>query len=191
MDSTLFVVLSLAAILLLSLMLFLALFEPGLKYSIARLPEASLGTPYFVPDRSAREELVRAIRDRGVAVRILTPGRHSDQFLTRRSSRRLYGDLLEAGAEIREYRPAMIHVKSLVVDELWSVVGSTNFDNRSFGLNDEVNLAACDATLARRLLEDFARDLAHSRAVSYQDWRRRPLTERSQELVGWLLERQQ
>jgi cardiolipin synthase len=151
----------------------------------------AITTPYFVPDRSVREELVRAIHDRGVEVRILTPGRHTDQLLTRRSSRRLYGELLAAGASIHEYRPAMIHVKALVVDGLWSVVGSTNFDNRSFGLNDEVNLAACDAALAGRLLEDFARDLADSRAVSYGDWRRRPLTERSQELVGWLLERQQ
>jgi cardiolipin synthase A/B len=148
-------------------------------------------TPYFLPDRSARQELVQAIRDRGVEVRILTPGRHTDQLLTRRSSRRLYGPLLEAGARIFEYRPAMIHVKTLIVDELWSVVGSTNFDNRSFGLNDEVNLAACDGELAARLLRDFARDLADSRSVSYPEWRRRPILERGQEWVGWLLERQQ
>jgi cardiolipin synthase len=147
-------------------------------------------TPYFVPDKSVRREIVRAV-ERGVRVRIITPGRHSDQLLTRRSSRRLYGPLLEAGAEIYEYQPAMIHVKSLVVDELWSVVGSTNFDNRSFGLNDEVNLAVCDASLAQRLLEDFARDLAVSRAIGYRDWQRRSLLERGHEWLGRLLERQQ
>jgi cardiolipin synthase len=71
------------------------------------------------------------------------------------------------------------------------VVGSTNFDNRSFGLNDEVNLAAFDAGLADRLQQDFARDLAHSRAVSYDEWRRRSIFERAHEWLGWILERQQ
>jgi cardiolipin synthase len=148
-------------------------------------------TPYFLPDRSARSELVRAIRERGVQVAIITPGRHADHLLTRRSSRRLYGDLLRAGASIYEYQPAMIHAKVLVVDGAWSVVGSTNFDNRSFGLNDEVNLAAYCPELAARLEEDFARDVAQSRQVNYQTWRRRPFFERGHELLGWLLERQQ
>jgi cardiolipin synthase A/B len=85
----------------------------------------------------------------------------------------------------------MIHAKVLVVDGAWSVVGSTNFDNRSFGLNDEVNLAAYCPELAGRLEEDFARDVAHSRQVNYQTWRRRPFSERGHELLGWLLERQQ
>jgi len=148
-------------------------------------------TPYFLPDRSARSELVRAIRERGVEVRIITPGRHADHLLTRRSSRRLYGELLRAGADIYEYTPSMIHAKVVVVDGAWSIVGSTNFDNRSFGLNDEVNLAAYDPSLAARLEEDFARDIAASRHVSYGSWRRRPLFERGHELLGWLLERQQ
>jgi cardiolipin synthase len=85
----------------------------------------------------------------------------------------------------------MIHAKILVVDGAWSVVGSTNFDHRSFGLNDEVNLAAYGPELAARLEEDFARDLAFSRNVTYGNWRRRPLFERGHELLGWLLERQQ
>ena len=148
-------------------------------------------TPYFLPDRSARSELVRAIRERGVKVVILTPGRHADHLLTRRSSRRLYGDLLRAGASIYEYQPSMLHAKVLIVDGTWSVVGSTNFDHRSFGLNDEVNLAAYDPELGARLEADFARDVADSRRVSYKSWRRRPLVERGHELLGWLLERQQ
>jgi cardiolipin synthase len=151
----------------------------------------AIATPYFVPDRSVRHEIVRAIRERGVAVRILTPGRHSDQLLTRRSSRRLYGELLDAGARIFEYRPAMMHAKVLVIDSLWSVVGSTNFDNRSFGLNDEVNLAVRDGGLACRLLEDFARDVEASREVSYREWRKRSLLERFHESLGGILERQQ
>lgn len=148
-------------------------------------------TPYFLPDRSARAELIRAIRERGVEVKIIVPGKHSDHLLTRRSSRRLFGDLLRAGAQIYEYEAAMIHAKTMTIDNLWSVVGSTNFDNRSFGLNDEVNLAAIDEGLAARLEEDFARDLAHSHAVDYQEWRRRSIFERMHEWAGWLLERQQ
>lgn len=147
-------------------------------------------TPYFLPDRSARAELVRAV-ERGVRVRIIVPGKGTDHALTRNSSRRLYGDLLRAGAQIYEYQPTMIHAKTLVVDDLWSVVGSTNFDNRSFGLNDEVNLAAFDRELAARVAEDFLRDLADSREISYEEWQRRSIFERVQELFGWLLERQQ
>ncbi|HJQ23015.1 MAG TPA: phospholipase D-like domain-containing protein [Blastocatellia bacterium] len=148
-------------------------------------------TPYFLPDWSARAEMVRAIKERGVDLRIVTPGSHSDHLLTRTSSRRLYGKLLRNGARIFEYQPAMIHTKTMIVDGIWSVVGSTNFDNRSFGLNDEVNLAACDERLAARLEEDFARDIGESREITYEAWRRRSIVERSQEWLGWLLERQQ
>ena len=148
-------------------------------------------TPYFLPDRSARHEMVRAIRERNVEVKIIVPGGHSDHLLTRRSSRRLFGDLLRAGAHIYEYQPAMIHTKTMVIDGVWSVVGSTNFDNRSFGLNDEVNLAAYDDKLAARLTEDFTLDLASSRAVSLEEWQHRSIFERMHEWVGWLLERQQ
>jgi cardiolipin synthase len=148
-------------------------------------------TPYFLPDRSACKEMVRAIRERGVAVTILTPGQHSDHLLTRRSSRRLYGPLLKAGAKIFEYEPTMLHAKVLIIDACWTVVGSTNFDHRSFGINDEVNLASYDTALAARLQEDFRQDLRDSRRITYRKWYRRPLTERAHELLGWLLERQQ
>ena len=148
-------------------------------------------TPYFLPDNSARDELVKAIRERGVDVRILVPGNHSDHLMTRRSSRRMYGPLLEAGARIYEYSPAMIHVKCMTVDGLWNVVGSTNFDHRSFRLNDEVNLAMADRELCARLELDFARDAAESRPVGYEQWKRRSLLERMNEYLGWVLERQE
>jgi cardiolipin synthase A/B len=150
-----------------------------------------LTTPYFVPDRSARQELIRAMQERGVRLRVLVPGRKADVPLTRRSARRIYGELLQAGAEIYEYEPAMMHAKAMVIDDLWTIVGSTNFSNRSFGINDEVNLAACDRELALRLKQDFSRDLEHSHRISYEEWRRRPLLERVTESFGWLLERQQ
>jgi cardiolipin synthase len=147
-------------------------------------------TPYFLPDRYARAELIRA-RERGVEVTVIVPGKHSDHLLTRRSSRRLFGKLLRAGATIHEYQPAMIHTKALLVDGLWSVVGSTNFDHRSFGINDEVNLIVADPEIAAELEKNFADDLASSKAVSYWDWSRRSLIERGHEWLGWLLERQQ
>ena len=151
----------------------------------------SITTPYFLPDKSLIQELCRAIVDRGVRVRILVPGRKSDHLLTRSTSRGAYGPLLKAGAEVYEYQPAMIHAKVLVVDELWAVVGSTNFDNRSFGINDEVNLAICQRAVAERLERDLAADLLDSTRVSLDEWRRRPLVERAPELLGWIFERQQ
>ena len=117
--------------------------------------------------------------------------KHSDHMLTRSSSRRLFGELLQAGARIYEYEQAMIHAKILMIDGLWSVVGTTNFDNRSFGLNDEINLAARDEELTARINEDFARDLSESREVSYEEWRHRSVFERMHEILGWVLERQQ
>lgn len=148
-------------------------------------------TPYFLPDRGARKALVDAMQQRGVEVKIIVPGKHSDHVLTRRSSRRIYGDLLKHGAQIYEYRPSMVHTKSLVVDGLWSIVGSTNIDSRSFGLNDEMNIAALDEGLAERLEEDFQRDLSESRRITYRKWRDRPIFERLHEWLGWILERQQ
>jgi len=93
--------------------------------------------------------------------------------------------------EILEYEPGMNHSKVLLVDELWVVVGSSNFDNRSFGLNDEINLALPDRALAERLREDFERDAALSRPVDLHAWRARPMSERLLALLGALLERQQ
>ena len=151
----------------------------------------TITTPYFLPDHSLTHELCRAIEDRHVRVRILVPGRKSDHLVTRSTSRGGYGPLLKAGAEVYEYQPAMIHAKILIIDELWTVVGSTNFDNRSFGLNDEVNLAVRDATLAQRMEADFAHDLRDSRRISLDEWKHRPMTERAPELLGWIFERQQ
>lgn len=148
-------------------------------------------TPYFLPDKGARDEMVRAVKERHVKIKIVVPGKNIDHQFVRMSSRRLYGDLLAAGAEIYEFQPGMIHAKSFIVDNLWSVVGSTNLDNRSFGLNDEVNLAVRDKHLAARLTEDFERDVSVSQRVELDEWRNRPLWEKAYEQVGRLLERQQ
>jgi cardiolipin synthase len=126
-----------------------------------------------------------------VEVKIVVPGAASDHTLTRTSSRRLYGDLLEAGAQIYEYQPSMTHTKCLLIDGAWSVIGSTNIDSRSFGLNDEVNVAISDAAVAQRLEQDFQGDVSKSHRVSYQEWRHRSLWERIRELAGSVVERQQ
>lgn len=148
-------------------------------------------TPYFLPDHSVREEIICAVRDRRVDVRIITPGQHNDHLLTRRSSRRLYGDLLKAGVRIFEYQPSMIHAKSLVIDDLWCAVGSTNFDHRSFSINDEVNLAASEERMASELNAHFAEDVLHSNEITYDQWLRRPIWERMHEGLGWFVERQE
>ncbi len=150
----------------------------------------SITTPYFLPDKGLMEGLCRAV-ERGLRVRILVPGRKSDHMVTRSTSRAGYGPLLKAGAEVYEYQTAMIHAKVLCVDDLWVVVGSTNFDNRSFGINDEVNLAIRDHSVAARFENDMKLDLEQSRKVSLEEWNHRPLTERATELMGLVFERQQ
>jgi cardiolipin synthase len=139
-----------------------------------------LAMAYFVPDELARDALVAALK-RGVKVRIIMPGPITDAALVRRASRATWGAILEAGAEIYEYQPTMYHCKVLVVDGLWTSVGSTNFDSRSFRLNDEANLNIHDREFAQRQRADFENDLKHARRVTYAEWNNRPLREKAWE----------
>jgi cardiolipin synthase len=147
-------------------------------------------TPYFLPDQALRRTLVETVA-RGVRIRVLVPGPRTDQRLVRLASRRLYGQLLEKGVRIFEYQPGMTHAKVLVIDNRWAIVGTTNFDNRSFEHNDEVNLAFCDRDVAARLRHDFEADLGQSAEVTYDAWLRRPLLEKALKPLSWILERQQ
>jgi cardiolipin synthase len=122
---------------------------------------------------------------------VIVPGPHTDQRWVRLASRRMYGRMLEAGVRIFEYRPGMTHVKALLVDDLWAVIGTTNLDNRSFEHNDEVNLAIRNRMVTARLTRDFECDVANSREVHLDEWRRRPLWEKLVGTVAWILERQQ
>jgi cardiolipin synthase len=149
-----------------------------------------INTPYFLPDRSMRADLERA-RKRGVTVKIVVPGKHADHTLTRSSGRSAYGDLLKAGADIYEYEPSMIHAKIAVIDGIWSIVGSTNMDSRSFGINDEINVAVQNPDIATRLTQAFDDDVAHSRHIMLEEWKGRGLIERGLEDIGWVFERQQ
>ena len=99
--------------------------------------------------------------------------------------------LLRAGVRVFEYEPGMTHAKALIVDNLWAVIGTTNFDNRSFEHNDEVNLAVRDAHVAERLMVDFEADLSRSREILAEGWQARPLWEKLVGTVAWILERQQ
>ena len=149
-----------------------------------------ISTPYFLPDRALRRALVRAAR-RGVRVRVVVPGRVTDQRLVRLASRRMYRELLDGGVRMYEYRPAMTHVKALIVDEMWAVIGTTNVDNRSFEHNDEINVAFREQAVAARLRRDFEADLAASDEVTLTAWQRRPVLEKIVGPVCWIFERQQ
>jgi cardiolipin synthase len=146
-------------------------------------------TPYFLPDRSARRALIHAAR-RGVHVRILTAGPYIDHPLVRKMSRIASRHLVEAGAEIHEYQPSMIHAKLLTVDSQWCVAGSTNFDHRSFGLNDEVNLAVLDPELAATLEDDFAQDLRESRRLTQEMLHERGFMGRAEQILDRGLRRE-
>jgi len=145
-------------------------------------------SPYFLPDRGVRREMISAVA-RGVRVRVIVPGKDNNHPIARLASRRRYGELLRRGIEVFEYERGMIHAKIMVVDGRYAVVGSTNFDSRSFELNDEVNLALFDAEVAARLARDFEQDLLKARRVTLEDWQRRPLTERLLATAGIVLER--
>jgi len=148
-----------------------------------------LAASYFVPDDVALKMFVAA-RARGVRVQIILPGPLIDTEIVRRASRSTWGDLLRAGAEIYEYQPTMYHCKVMVVDELWTSVGSTNFDNRSFSVNDEANLNVLDAGFAQRQVEIFEQDLAHARRIRLDEWQQRPWTEKLWEHTMGLLSSQ-
>ena len=145
-----------------------------------------ISASYFVPDEMTRSALVDAVK-RGVKLQIILPGKNIDAEAVRSSSRGMWGELLQAGAEISEYQPTMYHCKVMIVDDLLVSVGSTNFDDRSFQMNDEANLNIYDANFARAQVAIFERDLESSKRISYEQWQNRPLKEKAWEkMASWL-----
>src|SRR5207249_4549179 len=138
--------------------------------------------PYLVLDDRMSEALLIAVR-RGVKVVVLTPGA-IDHNLVRQASRGKWGKMLKGGVQIYEYLPALLHAKMMVIDGVWATVGSTNLDNRSFALNDELNLVVYDAPTAQRLEAIIKEDLGYSRLVDYRHWRARSLIDRFMELLA-------
>ncbi len=148
-----------------------------------------LSAAYFVPDELTRKAL-RSALDRGVRLRIIVPGSLIDAEVVRQASRSDWGELLEAGAEIHEYQPTMFHCKTLIVDSQLVSVGSTNFDNRSFRLNDEANLNVYDKQFAEQLEDVFEADLKQARRITFEMWKKRPLRQKLMEKVSSLLSSQ-
>jgi cardiolipin synthase len=148
-----------------------------------------LSAAYFVPDELTRRALRQALA-RGVTLRIIVPGANTDVEVARRASRAAWGELLQAGAQIYEYQPAMFHCKMMLVDSQLASVGSTNFDNRSFRLNDEANLNVYDAAFVREQEAVFEADLRKSKRISYEQWKHRPRLEQVMEKVSSFLSSQ-
>jgi cardiolipin synthase A/B len=142
-----------------------------------------IANPYFIPDDVMTEALLKSV-GRGVRVIVLAPGK-IDSRLTYTVSRSHYGRLLLGGAEIFEYQAALMHAKTMVIDGIWATIGSTNFDNRSFALNQELNLTVYDASLARRLETIFQDDLKYSKKITYEEWNSRSVFERLFELFAF------
>ncbi len=138
--------------------------------------------PYFVPDGQMADALIAAVR-RGVRVAVLVPG-IIDHNLVRQASRARFGKMLRAGVSIHEYTPALLHAKTMVVDGVWTTIGSTNLDNRSFALNDELNLVVYSAAVGQAMERVFQTDVAYARPIDYRAWRRRSPVDRVFELLA-------
>ena len=139
-----------------------------------------VASPYFLTDRSTMWSLEDA-RRRGVRVRVLLESEKTDAMPVKYASRHAYDHLLQQGIELYEYQPTMMHAKVLVVDGVWSMFGSANFDNRSMELNDELNVAVSSRRIAERFLADFETDLTRSERITPEAWRARPTLERVRE----------
>ena len=148
-----------------------------------------IANPYFVPDQGAID-LLLAARRRGVKVRVMVAGIHNDNWIARQNSVRLYGPLLKAGIEIYEYNHTMLHQKTMVVDGVWSTVGTTNFDSRSFAHNEENNVCVCDRQLAKQLEAIFVADITGCEVVTLKKWRTRPMLHKVVQGVASLLQEQ-
>ncbi len=139
-----------------------------------------IANPYFIPDDLTIEMLVRALR-RGVEIEVITPGPLIDNHIARQVGRARWGPLLEAGARFYEFQPAQYHCKYMIVDDCWVSVGSSNFDNRSFRLNEEANLNVLDERFGAENVRVFEDDKARCKEVPLREWRRRPVREK---LIG-------
>ena len=148
-----------------------------------------INNAYFVPDADTRRALESAVR-RGVDVRVIVPGEYTDVPIVRHAGRWHYEMLLRRGIRIFEYEPTMMHAKTMVVDGIWTTIGSSNFDDRSFRLNDEVNVNVYDEGIARQMEDMFQEDLAKSHEIEMGKWFRRPVLDRLKENFADLFKRQ-
>jgi cardiolipin synthase len=128
---------------------------------------------------------------RGVEVKVMLPSVAStDNAIVQHASHRHFEELLAAGVEIYEYDRTLLHQKVIVADRLWSTIGSANFDDRSFELNDEVQLGVVDRGIADTLAEAFERDLRHARRIDLDEWRRRTWRHRLKDRLAYSINEQ-
>lgn len=145
-----------------------------------------INSAYFVPDTDTIRALEGAVR-RGVDVRVIVPGEYTDVPIVRHAGRLFYSYLLRRGIRIFEYQPTMMHAKTMVVDGIWTTIGSSNFDDRSFRLNDEVNVNIYDEGIATQMEQMFFEDLARCEEITRRRWVKRPWVDRIKEKVaGWV-----
>ena len=145
-----------------------------------------ISSSYFIPDPRLRKAVVDRARN-GVDVRILVPGNHTDAVPVQLAGRSYYDELLAAGTRIYEYQPAMMHAKTVMVDDVWSVIGSANMDERSMELNEENIVGIADKPFARAVAAGLEQDFARSREVTLEEWRRRPVWQRAFEWCAKVL----
>jgi cardiolipin synthase A/B len=156
----------------------------------AATKELLIQNPYFLPHDDAIEELKEAVK-RGVDVRIMMPSADViDSPIVQHASHHHFGTLLKNGVRIFEYRHTLLHQKVMIVDGKWSCVGSTNFDDRSFLLNDEVSVGFTHEGIARQLRDAWFDDLRHCTEVEFEEWRARPWSHKLLDGVGFLMRRE-
>jgi cardiolipin synthase len=148
-----------------------------------------IGTPYFIPDAITRRQLLQA-RQRGVEIEIIVPGNQTDARVVQKASRHLWGELLEAGIKIYEFQPTMYHCKLVILDDVWTSVGSTNIDERALRLNDEANINFYDRRFASSQIELFEADLKQSKPYTLEQWRDRSLSQKASDWLASLLRSQ-
>lgn len=150
----------------------------------------TIQNPYFLPDPDARKALLDAVK-RGVEVRIMIPADHAtDSPLVQHASHHHYGTLLKGGVRLFDYQRTLLHQKVMVIDRCWASVGSTNFDDRSFEVNDEVSLVVYDKQIAQELEETFTRDLEHATEVHFHPWKNRPVPHKLRDFFSFLFKEQ-
>ena len=147
----------------------------------------SIQNAYFLPDKQVREALVKAVA-RGVDVQVMVPGRHIDLPIVRFASWLHYGDLLKGGVRIYEYKTTMMHNKTMVVDSLYSTIGSINFDARSMNRNEEESLAFYDRGFAQKMEAMFQEDKKRCDEILYEHWDKRGIPKRLSEMIFWIWE---
>jgi cardiolipin synthase len=148
--------------------------------------EIVIQNPYFAPDDGICELFAMMVR-RGVAIHLMVPGTNTDSRFVRRAGCHLYQDVLEAGVRLYEFQPTLIHQKIVVIDDIWSHIGSTNFDSRSLALNEEVGIGILDERVAAELKQAFNEDLKRSKEITLAQWRKRAWYSRAFDWIAYQL----